>query len=251
MVFEDATGALSKALPGQFVSLKVLPGAAPLLRRPFSIARLVKGRGKSLRVEVLYAVLKEGTRMLSLKKPGETVGVLGPLGQPFPHLDKNHPALLVGGGVGIAPMLFLAEYLKSKKIPFSVFLGGRAAADLLELRLFKSLKVPLYLSTDDGSVGEKGFVTGRLDSFLASGKAPEGSVIHACGPRPMFQSLTAVAAKYQVPAYLSWEERMACGLGICLTCACPVKDGENVKMERTCVEGPAFEASRIAWERLS
>lgn len=251
MVLEDKEGVLKGALPGQFVSIKVLPGAAPLLRRPFSIARLQPGAGRTLHVEVLYAVLKEGTRVLSRKKPGESVGVMGPLGKPFPHLDRRHPALLVGGGVGIAPMVFLAEYLVKKKVPTAVFLGAKTASDLACLKVFKALKVPLYLSTDDGTAGEKGFVTARLDDFLSSGQALPGSVIHACGPRPMFQAVTRVAEKHRVPAYLSWEERMACGLGICLTCTCPVKDGEGFKMERTCVEGPSFEASRIAWERLS
>jgi len=173
------------------------------------------------------------------------------LGKPFPHLDRRHPALLVGGGVGIAPMIFLAEYLVQKKIPVAVFLGAKTASDLACLKVFKALKVPLSLSTDDGSAGEKGFVTARLDEFLSSGQARPGSVIHACGPRLMFKAVTLVADKHRIPAYLSWEERMACGLGICLTCTCPVKDGEGFKMERTCVEGPSFEASRIAWERLS
>ena len=250
LVFEDSSGALSKALPGQFASLKIFPGPAPLLRRPFSIARLMKGRGKSRRVEILYDVVKEGTRVLSQKKPGETVGVLGPLGKPFPHLDRRHPAILVGGGVGIAPMVLLGEYLAQKKIPTVIFLGAKTAEDLVDLKVFQSLKAPLFLSTDDGTAGEKGFVTSRLEDYLTAGCVPENSVIYACGPRPMFAAVTKTAAKFNVPAYLSWEERMACGLGICLTCTCPVKDGEGFKMERTCVEGPSFESSRIAWDRL-
>lgn len=251
MVFEDSEGILRDALPGQFVSIKVLPGAAPLLRRPFSIARLTKASGKAFHVEVIYAALKEGTQVLSRKKLGDTVGVMGPLGKPFPQLHRKNPAILVGGGVGIAPMVFMAEYFRQAKIPFTVFLGAKTKADVIDLKVFQSLKVPLFISTDDGTAGDKGFVTSRLEEYLASGSAPRGSVIHSCGPRPMFQALTKVAAQYDVPAYLSWEERMACGLGICLTCSCPVKDGDGVKMERTCVEGPAFESSRIAWERLS
>jgi dihydroorotate dehydrogenase electron transfer subunit len=251
LTLEDADGALASALPGQFISLKVRSGVAPLLRRPFSIARLIPGKGKARQVEVLYAVLKEGTQLLSQKTPGETVGVLGPLGKPFPHLDKRHPAILVGGGVGIAPMVFLAEYLTRKKVPVAVFLGAKTAEDLLDLKVFRSLRVPLSISTDDGTAGQKGFVTERLEEYLASGQARPGSIIHSCGPRPMFKAVSKVAERHGIKAYLSWEERMACGLGICLTCACPVKDGEGVKMERTCVEGPAFESSRVAWERLS
>lgn len=251
MVFEDATGCLLSARPGQFVSLKVSDGLDPLLRRPFSIARLERGRGKTIRCEVLYAALREGTRLLSRKLKGDTVNVLGPLGKPFPHLDRMHPALLVGGGVGIAPMLFLAEYLSGQRVPIRVFLGGKTAADLLELKRFRALKVPLSLSTDDGSAGTKGFVTDAVGEFLASGQVARGTVVHACGPRPMFRSLVKVTEPFGIPTYLSWEERMACGMGLCLTCACPVKDPAGPKMERTCVEGPAFEASRIDWERLS
>ena len=250
LVFEDAEGALAQALPGQFVNLRLQPGYSPLLRRPFSIARILPGPRKSRKIEVLYAILRGGTRLLSGKKPGESINVLGPLGRPFPHLDRSHPALIVSGGIGVAPLIFLSEALKARKIPQAVFLGARTGSDLVELDVFKKLKVPLALATDDGSMGRKGFVTQLLDEYLASGKAPKGSVIHACGPRPMFKTVAKVAAKHGVKAYLSWEEHMACGLGICLTCACPVDQGDGPKMVRTCVEGPAIEASQILWDRL-
>jgi dihydroorotate dehydrogenase electron transfer subunit len=199
---------------------------------------------------VLYAVLKEGTRLLSRKKPGETVGVLGPLGTPFPHLDRKHPALLVGGGIGVAPLILLAETLSRLKIPHAVFLGARTKKDLLGLDVFRKSGAPLFLATDDGTGGRRGFVTELVEEYLAAGKAPKGSVIHACGPRPMFRVLASVAAKHHLPAYLSWEERMACGMGICLTCACPVSGEGGVRMTRTCVEGPVFEASRIPWDQV-
>jgi dihydroorotate dehydrogenase electron transfer subunit len=250
LVLEDRHGVLADALPGQFLNLKVQPGWSPLLRRPFSIARLRRGRGKALEVEVLYAVVREGTRLLSQKVQGGTVDVLGPLGRPFPHLDREHPALLVGGGIGIPPLIYLAEHLVARRVPVSVFLGARTGADVVGREVFRGLGVPLAVYTDDGSLGHRGFVTDLLARHLGSGRCPKGTVIHACGPRPMFRSITEIARKHRTPAYLSWEESMACGLGICLTCSCPVVEGEALRMVRTCVEGPVFEASQIRWDRL-
>jgi len=201
---------------------------------------------------VVYAVVRGGTRLLSRKKPGETIRVMGPLGNPFPHLDKKHPAILVGGGVGIPPMIILSEYLKKKGVDQEVFLGARTKQDLVHVEVFKKLGVPLYIATDDGTAGTRGFVTGLVDEWLQKNGKAKDQVIHSCGPRPMFRALASVAQKYDVPAYLSWEEKMGCGLGICLTCVCPVKgSGVGDKgMARTCMEGPVFEASRIDWDRL-
>ena len=250
LLLKDVSGALRGALPGQFVNIRVQKGTSPLLRRPFSIARILPGGGRSLRIEVLYAVVRQGTRLLSRKKPGETVGVLGPLGNPFPHMDDRQTSLLVGGGIGVAPLVYLAEHLKRLKAPFAVFLGARTGRDLLDLDVFRKLKCPLHLATDDGTLGRKGFVTDLLDDYLSAPSRPLRSVIQSCGPRPMFQTVTRVAFKHGVPAYLSWEEHMACGMGICLTCTCPVGDEKTYRMERTCVEGPVFEASEIRWEKL-
>lgn len=240
-------GALARALPGQFVNLRLHEGTQPLLRRPFSISRMLKDPGGKTRMEIIFAVVREGTRMLSRLKPGAPIRVLGPLGRPFPHLDRKHPAILVGGGVGIPPLVYLSEYLKKKKVKQWVFLGARTKRDLVHVEVFRKLGVPLRVATDDGTAGMKGFVTQELERFLGSEARPKGAVIHACGPRPMFRALTAVAEKHRIPAYLSWEELMGCGLGICLTCTCPQKGGA---MERTCVEGPVFEASRIDWDKL-
>ncbi len=243
----EVRGALARALPGQFVNLRLSEGTQPLLRRPFSISRMLKASGGKTHMEVIFAVVKEGTRLLSRLGPGTPIRVLGPLGRPFPHLDRKHPAILVGGGVGIPPMVYLSEYLRKKKVKQWVFLGARTKKDLVHVEVFRKMGVPLFVATDDGTAGKRGFVTRELEGFLGSSDLPKGAVIHACGPRPMFKALAAVAEKHRIPAYLSWEELMACGLGICLTCTCPHKGGS---MERTCVEGPVFEASRIDWEKL-
>jgi dihydroorotate dehydrogenase electron transfer subunit len=250
LLFQD-NGALQNALPGQFVNIRLSEGYDPLLRRPFSIARLLPGpKGKS-RVEVLYAALRQGTQLLAEKKPGNHIGVLGPLGLPFPRLDSNHPALIVSGGIGVAPLVYLSEYLKKKKRSQAVFLGARTAGDLVDLEVFRKLKVPLHISTDDGSKGRRGFVTEILEEYLGKRKAAPGTVIYSCGPRPMFRAVAKVAEKFGVPAFLSWEEHMACGLGICLTCVCPLKqETGHPRMARSCYEGPVFEASKIDWEHV-
>ena len=250
LVFQD-NGTLRDAQPGQFVSIRVSKGLTPLLRRPFSIARLLPGPKGKPRVEVLYAALREGTRLLSQKKPGNSIGVLGPLGHPFPHMDSKHPALVVGGGIGVAPLVFLSEYLKKKKVPQTVFLGAKTSKELLSLDVFKKLKVPLFITTDDGSKGRKIFVTQALEDYLKRGEHEKGTVIHACGPRPMLRVVAKLCGLFSLPAYLSWEEHMGCGLGICLTCVCQTKENDGqVRMARTCVEGPVFEASQIDWEKL-
>jgi len=250
LVFQD-NGALKNALPGQFINVRLSKSLNPLLRRPFSIARVLPGPKGKNRIEILYAKMREGTRLLSLKKPGEEIGVLGPLGKPFPYLDRQHPVLIVSGGIGVAPLVFLAEYLKKKKVPFRVFLGARTGKDLVDLEVFQKLKVPLYITTDDGSWGQKGFVTLSLQDYLANEKTPKGTVIYACGPRPMFKAVSKVGEKFKIPTYLSWEENMGCGLGICLTCVCPVKQGDGtLKMIRSCYEGPIFDSATVEWEKL-
>lgn len=246
LVFE-VKGPLARPLPGQFVSLRLRDGSEPLLRRPFSVCRVLPGPGGRKHMEIVYAVVRGGTRLLSRMKPGERLRVLGPLGGPFPHLDRKHPALIVGGGVGIPPMVHLSEVLKAKRVRQWVFLGARTKKDLVHLDEFRKRKVPVAAVTDDGTSGRKAFVTQALDEFLAEGNAPSGAVIHACGPRAMLRAVAALGEKYEIPTFVSWEEKMGCGLGICLTCVCPHKDG---KMERTCVEGPVFDASRIDWDKL-
>ncbi len=250
LIFQD-NGTLKNALPGQFINVRLSKALSPLLRRPFSIARVMPGPKGNSRIEVLYAKMREGTRLLTLKKPGETLGILGPLGNPFPFLDRQHPVLIVSGGIGVAPLVFLAETLKKKKVPMTVFLGARGAKDLIDLEVFKKLKVPLYISTDDGSKGKKGFVTQALDDYLDANETAKGTVIYACGPRPMFKAVSMVGEKYSIPTYLSWEEHMGCGLGICLTCVCPIKQGDGtIKMIRSCYEGPIFDGATVDWEKL-
>lgn len=245
----SAPKSLSKALPGQFVSLRAAQGLDPLLRRPYSIAR-VFARGRHVVLEVLYTVHRRGSFLLSRKKKGEKLNVLGPLGSPFPRLQEKTPAYLVAGGIGVAPLVFLAEVLHRRKVPFHVFFGARTKRDLVDVEVFRKLEAPLSLATDDGTAGERGRVTQALEKLWRRNPPSPKARVYACGPRPMFRALGDLCSAFGVCAYFAWEEAMACGLGICLTCVCPLKQKEETKWVRTCMEGPVVEASRIDWKAL-
>lgn len=218
-----APEAAAAARPGQFLHLLCGDpprgdGAYRYLRRPVSIFRVDRGAGT---VSVLFRVLGEGTRWLAARRAGEAVSALGPLGRGFPlegFTGGEAIALLAGGGVGIPPLFFLAQELRRRGVPVRAFLGARGAADLLAEADFERAGVPVAVATDDGSRGRRGFVTdllaGALDEY------PD-AVIFACGPLPMLRAVQGMAAGRTVPAYLSVEERMACGVGACL--GCPVK----------------------------
>lgn len=228
-----APEAAAAARPGQFLHLlcgdpPCGDGAYRYLRRPVSLFRADRSAGT---VSVLFRVLGEGTRWLAARRAGETVNALGPLGRGFP-LDvfgeagvdgaagsgDGPAALVVGGGVGIPPLFFLARELRRRGVPVRAILGARSAADLLAEADFARAGVPVDAATDDGSRGWRGLVTDLLAGALDA--HPE-AVVFACGPLPMLRAVQGMAAGRAVPAYLSVEERMACGVGACL--GCPVR----------------------------
>jgi len=248
------------AEPGQFVNVRVNTGYAPLLRRPLSIHR---ARGKNL--EVLYEVVGEGTRVLSHRKPGEYLDIIGPLGEGFGytlHATRYTLPILIAGGIGVAPLLFLAEKIKSGSTlhaPRStlVLIGAKTKDDILCEREFKKLGCEVKISTDDGSRGFKGKVTDLLDKILASRfrlhasgskklaacSVQRAALIYACGPRPMLKEISQISEKYNIPAQISLEEHMACGIGACLGCAVKTKDG----FRRACKDGPVFNTDELIW----
>lgn len=235
------------ARPGQFLTIRVSDFYLPLLRRPFSIHRAGAGR-----VEVLYEVLGEGTAMLSKRKSGERLDVIGPLGRGYDCLAPE-PLVLVAGGMGVAPLVFLAQRLvyKRKARP-TVLIGGKTKAKILCEREFRRLGCRVMLATDDGSRGFKGRVCDLLErvlsgvqrkaqvSIYACGPRP---TIYACGPRPMLEAVARLAVRKQIAAQVSLEEHMACGIGACLGCAVKTRRG----LERVCKDGPVFAAEDILW----
>ncbi|MFH0827077.1 MAG: dihydroorotate dehydrogenase electron transfer subunit [Candidatus Omnitrophota bacterium] len=244
-----------KASPGQFVNVRVVDSVEPLLRRPFGIHRV---QGKA--IEILYEVLGKGTEILSLKKAGEYLDVIGPLGNGFNYELRTPPLnltaqgggseefILVAGGMGVAPLIFLAEKLRSAqsskfKVQSMVLIGAKTKNQILCEKEFKQLGFTVLVSTDDGSKGFKGKVTGLLKRQLRT-MDYELRTIFACGPRPMLKEVVLFSRQKRIPAQVSLEEHMACGMGACLGCVVNTRVG----FKRVCKEGPVFKAEEIIWK---
>ncbi|WP_018084914.1 dihydroorotate dehydrogenase electron transfer subunit [Desulfurispora thermophila] len=243
------------ARPGQFVHLSCRAAGSydPLLRRPLSIFAADGQRGT---VSLLYRTEGRGTAWLAALPAGARVDVLGPLGHGFDlaKAGAGRPALLVAGGMGVAPLHFLACKLKNQPEPVEIifFYGAGEKNQLLLLDRLSVLASELIISTDDGSLGQAGPVTEPLAAYL-SGR-PAG-VIYSCGPRPMLAAVAELATRYDLPCEVSLEEKMACGVGACLGCACRTyrvagrtnTSGEAGEAEQppyslVCTDGPVFDA---------
>ncbi len=222
-----------EAVPGQFISVYT-KDSTKLLPRPISICETdSKGEG---RLRIVYRIAGAGTREFAGYKAGDDIDILGPLGNGFPL--KDVPAILVGGGIGIPPMLELAKRLKGEK---TIVLGYRNRDTFLDRELEAYGKV--VIATDDGSLGTKGNV---IDAIRE--QQVKGSVIYACGPTPMLRGVKQYAHENKVEAYISLEERMACGVGACLGCVCrstETDDHSKVNNKRICKDGPVFNASEV------
>ena len=226
------------ALPGQFISVKIDGDYQPLLRRPFSIHRAAKRE-----LEVLYAVVGEGTRLLSQKKPGKHLDVIGPLGNGFDYgrrTTNDERLILVAGGMGVAPLLFLAEKIAHRKT--TVFIGAKNKKQLLCEKEFNKMGCEVKIATDDGSRGFRGKVTDLLTQ-LRTKNDERRTTIYACGPRPMLRAISHISLKHNIPAQISLEEHMSCGIGACMGCVVDTKQG----FKRVCKEGPVFAADEITW----
>lgn len=229
-----------QVLPGQFVHVRISPLREALLRRPFSIFQ-VTGDTFSL----LYKTVGQGTEALARMRPGETLSALGPLGHGFtvPAPGGETP-LLVAGGYGMAALYLLAERAPQRGV---VFVGGRRRVDILCEREFAALGWEVRVSTEDGSYGEKGLVTQPLRVALQRGGATNLKLF-ACGPTPMLRAVARIAEEFAVPAELSLDQPMCCGVGVCLTCVVPIRTAEGWEYQRTCTEGPVFDARQVLWE---
>ena len=225
--------------PGQFAHIRVLPMKDALLRRPFSIFQVDGGT-----FSILYKTVGKGTEALSRMRPDEELGAIGPLGHGFtvPGVGGEIP-LLVAGGYGMAAMYLLAQRSPQKGV---VFVGGRRRVDILCEREFQALGWEVRVTTEDGSHGEKGLVTQPLLAELK--RATAGRKLFACGPTGMLKAVGRIAEEYSVPAELSMDEHMCCGVGVCLTCVIPIKTGNSWEYQRTCTEGPVFDSRQVRWE---
>jgi dihydroorotate dehydrogenase electron transfer subunit len=229
------------ARPGQFVMVKVAEGTFPLLRRPLGIHDAGPDG-----IELFFKVAGAGTGILSRKRPGDALDILGPLGKGFTVTGamKGKNAFLVGGGRGIAPLLFLARELIAAGARPRVFYGGRTAADIPLRDKFEKAGYEILCSTDDGSFGFDGLVTALVDREMGG---PKPDMVYACGPDPMMKALASVAAGHGVRAEFSLESIMGCGIGACWGCVHRIKDEKGGGWTKICEEGPVFPGERILW----
>jgi len=233
----------SHAEPGQFVNVRCGEDYDPLLRRPLSIHRISP---EHERFELLYEVVGKGTEILSKYSVGSELDILGPLGKGFT-IEKKEIAILVGGGMGVAPLLSLAESLKEKVKITYVLIGAKNMDRVLAEKDFKGITDQVLVSTDDGSYGKKGFISDLLIDVLENTLAPSTqplTAIYACGPNPMLKAVTDISFQKKIPAQLSMEQHMACGIGTCLGCVIQTKSG----YKKVCDEGPVFKAEEIIWQ---
>ena len=229
------------ANPGQFVMIRVRTGLDPLLRRPFSIC----GVRDDLFL-VLYRVVGKGTRLMTELRGGDKMWVLGPLGRGFAVTDKNTSRLLVGGGIGIAPLIFLDQFHLEKRL--TLMMGFRSAKDIISPKRVTGEKRGFLAATDDGTKGHHGPVTDLLEEHLRKngGKA----VVYACGPKPMLRKVAEMTRAMGMPCQVSLESHMACGLGACQGCAVKASAHSGRSYFHVCKEGPVFEAENIDWEMI-
>jgi dihydroorotate dehydrogenase electron transfer subunit len=233
--------------PGHFLAVQVGgPESSMLLRRAFAIYD-VKDRGVyGGTVEFVFAVHGKGTAWLSTRRPQDRLDVVGPLGKPFRLPVAPVNATLVGGGYGSAPLLPLAAALRERGSRIDVVLGAGGADRLFGQLDAKRMSSTIAVTTDDGSVGERGRVSDVLPGVLDRTGA---EVVYACGPMPMLRAVAEIAAARGLPCQVAVEESMACGIGVCMTCVLPVVGDDDVtRMVRSCVEGPVFLGDRVRWD---
>ncbi len=234
---------LSEAVPGQFVMVRVETGNGPFWRRPFSVAGLVLDGGLTRGIELIYKVVGKATAAMSALKPGRRLDLLGPLGHGFELSKGLKPVFLAAGGIGIAPVRFLAQVLEkyghTGELHF--FLGGRSSDDLLCRKELESMSLELHLATDDGSVGHRGLLTEPLERQVES-LSP--GIIYACGPTGMLVAVADIARRHDCNCQVAVETLMACGMGACQGCALPDADRSGFYLH-VCQDGPVFDASKV------
>ena len=231
----------ARCRPGHFVHVK-LPASPIYLRRAMSVAGVNRADNS---LEFIFKAIGRGTRLMATAHKGDKLDIIGPLGNGFTLPRKSERAVLVSGGIGFPPPLYLATDLVErgydpKKIDF--YYGGRSRLDIIEQSRIKKLGVNFYPTTDDGSFGTKGLVTHLVEAQLAQSD-PKKIKLYACGPEPMLKAVNELGLKYGVAGQLSLEAPMPCGVGICLGCVVNLTKGGHA---RVCVEGPVFQIGEVA-----
>ncbi len=222
------------AEPGQFLHIRINEGLYPLMRRPISIHKVDRAHGA---VSILYHIAGIGTSELSRLKEGSNLDVMGPLGKGFPVL-KDRKCAVVGGGIGTAPLLELTRNLENS----DAYLGYRNT--IYKVDAFDEVCQEVFVATEDGSFGHHGFVTDKLQENIR-----KYDVVYSCGPKPMLKKVMELCQSNGVECYVSLEERMGCGIGACLVCACKIK-GEDGQWhhKKACKDGPVFDAREVEFD---
>lgn len=232
----------AESKPGQIVFIRTINREIPLLRRPFAVFEAVR---EEKTIDVLFEVVGKGTTILSRKESGQELDVLGPTGQGFPLPDQPQSTVIaLAGGIGLGPIYFLCTYLAKSRHPVSLFYG---AADVGKIaRKSFSNGIHAFITTDDGSFGQKGMVATALAEHAAS--FPKDSQVFACGPEPMLKAVWEIAREKGWKCHVSLERHMACGVGACNGCVIDTRsaDGKLLR-KRVCKEGPVFNAQEIIW----
>jgi len=265
----EAPQIASEIRPGQFVHVKIGEND-PLLRRPFSVFRCVKlGRGV-LGIEVVYKITGRGTKFMANLSQGDKLDVIGPLGHGFEWFEDKKTHVLLAGGIGSAGLFMLGEEISKEvqghDLKLYTLLGADTKKSLALEREFTKLNGTVLVSTDDGTYGYHGLVTEMLKDAIDSGKILHDCVVYACGPEPMLRALASICKQYCIPAQVSMERHMMCGIGACLVCVCKVdKSGvlkyRNVKSSHiqfspegefgyalVCKDGPVFNIDEVMFD---
>ena len=222
--------------PGQFVHIRC--GEGLLLRRPISVCSCMEDEPDDL-LSIVFEVRGEGTRWLAGRELGDSLDVLGLAGNGF-DLKPEGRYLLVGGGIGIPPMLGCAQYTGGRA---TAILGGRSRDKIILEDFFREDCAKVLCATDDGSLGHHGFVDALVRRELSEDRGYDG--VLACGPKPMLRNVAKVAEEFGIPCQVSMEERMGCGVGACLVCACDMADGSR---KHVCKDGPVFDSRELDWD---
>ncbi len=238
-------------VPGQFVMVREEGRSYPLLGRPFSVYSMDRRKGTVL-VEILYKVVGKGTVFLSRLKKGDPLEIFGPYGRGFEIFPQSGKVVLICGGIGVAPIAFLASHLRrlvdTGKGELICYYGAKSTELLVGLENIKGYCSSVFISTDDGSMGYNGFVTEMFVNDISS-YDPANTKIYACGHRPMLKRLSELIIGNHLSCQVLIEERMACGIGACLGCAVRTNDKEGKGTYlRACKDGPVFNIQDIAWD---
>ena len=262
----DSPQIASEVKPGQFIHVKVGGENGPIFRRPFSVFRRVNLDGDRPGIEIVYKVIGRGTQLMTELKRGDSLDIIGPLGHGFELIRDRPSQVIVAGGTGAACIFLLAEEISKAGLELKVLLGAETKASVILKKEYAALNAEVMISTDDGTYGHHGFVTQMLDEALDEGKIAPDCVVYSSGPEPMLRALALLCRKYDIPAQVSVERHMMCGIGACLACTCKV-DRAHISKSRdlgsshiqfvsdkefgyalVCKDGPVFNINEVIFD---